>query len=82
MRYATSKGRRFSPPTRDLLHVAHRIRCWRIAGERLTTAENLMVELDRLAEAYPGHVRRVEHMRSHLMNAILDSVISIPAGAA
>lgn len=78
MRFRTSAGRWFSASTRDMLAVAGRIRQWRIAGERIATAEDLMVELDRVADRHPTYVRRVECLRSALMASILDSVISIP----
>lgn len=82
MHFRNSKGRWFSTPTADILAVTRRIRAWRIAGERISTAENLLVELDRLADAYPGHVRRVECLRASLVESILSSIISIPSAEA
>lgn len=82
MRFRTSSGRWFSAPTRDILAVAGRIRAWKIAGERIATAEDLMIELDRVGERHPHHTRRIECMRSYLISALLQSVISIPEAEA
>jgi len=78
MRFVNSSGRRFRPAARDLLRVAHRIRCWQVAGDRISTAEDLMAELDILAGLHPGQARRVERMRSILINSLWESVVSIP----
>lgn len=78
MRYRTTDGRSYSNATRDVLALSTKVRAWRIAGWRIAQAEDLLVELDRLAERHPIHVRRVECLRSALMTSVLDSIISIP----
>lgn len=78
MRFRTTDGRQFSAPARDVLRVASRIRQWRIAGTKITTAEDLLAELDSVSERHPIHIKRVECLRSSLIESVLQSVISIP----
>lgn len=76
MRFRTSSGRWFSAPTHDVLAIAHKVRCWRIAGWRIAQAEDLLAEVDRVGERHPQHIRRVETIRASLVASILSSVIS------
>lgn len=82
MRFRTTEGRSYSNATRDVLAISMKVRAWRIAGWKISTAEDLLAELDDLAARYPIHVRRVACLRTSLMAAIMDSVIGCPEGVA
>ena len=78
MRYRTTQGRPFAPASAELLRVLTRVRQWKIAGHKIAAAEDLLVELDRVAGRYPRLSGRVECVRAALVESILSSIISIP----
>ena len=80
MLFRTTDGRTYSAASRDVLLVSRKLRAWRLAGWKISTADELLAELDELASKYPRHIRRLACLRTALLASIMDSVIGCPEG--